>query len=243
MRRGGKILGEILLALASETRPGISTLDLEQKAQELYKKYSVAPSFKGYHGYPAILCTSVNNEVVHAIPDKKILNPGDILSIDAGVFFEGFHTDSAIAIIVGDQTKLEIKKFVNTCIAAMWNGIHQVKPGNRIHDISAAIEETVESAGYSIIPDLTGHGIGRSLHEEPFVPNFTAHDQGPVLQPGMTIAIEPIISMGSPNIETLDDGWTIVTKDNSLAIQHEHTVLVTETGVEILTLRPGEQTF
>lgn len=244
MRRGGKILGEILHTLEKFVRTGITTQDIETESLRLFKHYNVKPGFKGYHGYPATLCVAVNEEVVHTIPGKRVLKEGDILSIDCGVLLDGLNTDSAIAVIVGQQARSapssSIKKFVNTCIRATWAGIKQVKPGNRIGDIGHAIEQVVRRGGYNIVPELTGHGIGANLHEEPYVYNYGKAHTGLALKPGMTIAIEPIITMGSPKIYTDRDGWNILTNDGSLGIQHEHTVLVTEFGYEVLTLRPGE---
>lgn len=239
MRRGGKILGEILRKLELFVRPGITTQDLENESIRLFKEYGVKPGFLGYHGFPATLCVAVNEEVVHTIPSDRVLNEGDILSIDCGVLLDGLNTDSAVAVVVG-KTKPETKKFVDTCIRAMWAGIKQVKPGNRVGDIGHAIEQVVNRGGYGIIPELTGHGIGENLHEEPYVYNYGKAHTGMALKPGMTIAIEPILAMGSPKIYTDTDGWNILTRDSSLAIQHEHTVLVTESGVEVLTLRPEE---
>ena len=241
MRRGGKILGKILKELSEYLEPGMCTLDLEKKAEELFENHGVIPGFKGYHGYPNILCTSVNNEVVHAIPNKIPMEKGDILSIDCGVLLDGLNTDSAIALIVGGQSAPEVERFVKTCKRALWAGIKTVKPGARVGDIGNAIETVVKKAGFKVIPDLTGHGIGYTLHEEPHVFNYGKKGKGPALKPGMTIAIEPIITMGSPRIETLQDEWTIVTEDDSLSIQHEHTILVTESGYEVLTLREGEK--
>ncbi len=242
MQEGGEILGKILYALIAMVEPGITTLDLEKKAEELFKKYKVIPAFKGYHGYPAILCTSVNNQVVHTIPNDKPLKEGDIISIDCGLVHNDLITDSAVATIVG-ETAPETYEFVKTCIRALWAGINMVRPGIRFGDISHAIGQTVKSAGYSIVEELTGHGVGHKLHEDPVIPNDDEPGTGEVLQPGMTFALEPIITMGDPKIRTLKDGWTIITKDDSLACQHEHTVLVTESGFEVLTLRPGGQTL
>lgn len=239
MRRGGKILGLILAELEKFVRAGMTTQDLENESMRLFKQFGVKPGFKGYHGFPASLCTSVNEEVVHSIPGKRVLNDGDILSIDCGVILDGLNTDSAVAVIVGEG-KPEVKKFVDTCIRAMWAGIHQVKPGNRVGDIGAAIEKIVNRGGYGIVKELTGHGIGYKLHEEPYIYNYGKVGSGIALKPGMTIAIEPIITMGKPKIFTENDKWTISTKDGSWGIQHEHTLLITESGYEILTLRPGE---
>ncbi len=241
MRKSGKILAAILTDLAAYVKPGLSTWDLEKRAEKLCEEYNVQPGFKGYHGYPCILCTAVNNEVVHSIPTKTPLQEGDVLSIDAGVIVDGMNTDSAIALVVGKESHPEREHFVNTCIRALWKGIEQVKPGNKIGDIGYAIEQTVRAAGYRVVPELTGHGIGYKLHEEPYVYNYGKRGNGPALKPGMTIAIEPIIVTGHPAIETLEDGWTIATKDGGLGIQHEHTILVTETGHEVLTLREGEK--
>lgn len=241
MRESGKFLALILAELEKYLEPGMSTMDLEHKAEELFKKYGVQPGFKGYHGYPNILCTSVNDEVVHAIPNKIPMQKGDILSIDCGVIIDGMNSDSAIAAVVGNETAPEAQKLVDTCIAALWRGIAQAKPGNHVGDIGHAVQTIVEAAGFSIIRELTGHGIGHLLHEPPYVCNYGEPGEGEELVPGMCIAIEPIISMGRPDIETLDDDWTIITEDGSLAIQHEHTLLITERGNEVLTLRQGEK--
>lgn len=241
MRKGGKILGEIIQRLVDDLKPGQSTWDLEKHAEKLFEEYNVIPGFKGYHGFPNILCTSVNNEVVHTIPNKTPLEKGDILSIDCGVIYKGLNTDSAAAVVVGGETDPKAQHFVDTCIRALWAGINQVKPGNRIGDISFAIEQVVKKGGYHVFKELTGHGIGYKLHEEPYVYNYGKRGTGMSLKPGMTLALEPIIGMTKTKIITMDDGWTIMTADDSLAMQHEHTILVTETGVEVLTLRPGEK--
>lgn len=240
MRESGKVLGLILAELEKVLEPGMSTLDLEHKAEELFKRYQVQPGFKGYHGYPSILCTSVNDEVVHAIPNKIPMQKGDILSIDCGVIVDGMNTDSAVAAVVGHETAPEAQRLVDVCIEALWKGIAQAKGGAHVGDIGHAIQTHVEAAGFSIIEELTGHGIGYTLHEPPYVLNYGERGEGEELVPGMCIAIEPIICMGRPEIETLDDDWTIITKDGSLAIQHEHTLLITKNGNEVLTLRPGE---
>jgi len=241
MRESGRLLGLILHELELYCEPGMSTLDLEHKAEELFSRYHALPGFRGYQGYPAILCTSVNEEVVHAIPNKHPLKKGDILSIDCGVIVKGLNTDSAIAMVVGGETTPEAQAMVDTCIKAMWAGIHQVKHGCRVGDIGHAIQTVVEDAGFTVIPDLTGHGIGYNLHERPYILNYGDQGRGEQLRAGMTIAIEPIICMGESAIETLDDDWTIVTSDGSLSIQHEHTILITDKGFEVLSLRPGEK--
>ena len=241
MRQSCRILGLILHELETMVAPGISTMDLERKAEELCKKYQVQPGFKGYHGYPAILCTSVNDEAVHAIPNEAKLKEGDILSIDCGVIVGGMNSDSAIAMVVGKEAPDLAKRLVEACIKAMWAGIKQVKEGCHIGDIGEAVQNVVEGAGFTVIPDLTGHGIGASLHEPPYILNYGEAGKGFELKAGMTIAIEPIICTGNGKIDTLDDDWTIVTQDGSLAIQHEHTILVTQKGYEVLSLRPEEK--
>lgn len=233
MREGGKILRTILLALKEKVSPGIKTYELSKYAEELFKKHNVKASFKGYQGYPAPICTAVNEEIVHSIPGNRILHEGDILSIDAGVFHKGLHTDAAITVGVGKIPK-KTRKFIETCEEALAKAIQKAGPGVYVSEISGIIQDTVEKKGYSIVKDLIGHGVGRNLHEEPEVPNFRTRGRGPILRPGMTIAIEPIIAMGSGENETLEDGWTIVTRDRSLAVQVEHTIVITETGCEIL---------
>lgn len=241
MRESGKFLALILAELGKYLEPGMSTLDLEYKAEELFKRYGVQPAFKGYNGYPNILCTPVNDEVVHSIPNKIPMQKGDILSIDCGAIVNGMNTDSAIALVVGNETVPEAQKLVDTCIAALWRGIAQAKPGNHVGDIGHAIQTIVEGAGFCIVHELTGHGIGHLLHEPPYVLNYGEPGDGEELIPGMCIAIEPIISISCSEIETLDDDWTIITSNGSLAIQHEHTLLITERGNEVLTIRPGEE--
>ena len=240
MRVSGKFLGLILAALEKYLEPGMSTMDLEIKAEELFKQYQVEPGFKGFKGYPNILCTAVNDEVVHSIPNKISMQKGDILSIDCGVMVDGMNTDSAVAAVVGRETAPEAQRLVDICIAALWKGVAQAKAGNHVGDIGHAIQTLVEDAGFSIIEELTGHGIGHTLHEPPYILNYGEPGDGEELFEGMCIAIEPIICMGRPDIETLDDDWTIITRDGSLAIQHEHTLLITKHGNEVLTLRPGE---
>lgn len=241
MRESCRILGLILKELEEMAVPGVSTMDLERRAAELCAQYKVRPAFKGFHGYPYILCTSVNDQVVHAFPTETPLQEGDILSIDGGVVVQGMVSDSAVATVVGGKASDTAQRLVDTCIKAMWAGIHQVKDGVRIGDIGHAIQTVVEEAGFTVIPELTGHGIGENMHEPPYILNYGEPGKGTELKAGMTIAIEPIICTGKPDIETLDDDWTIVTEDGGLAMQHEHTILITKTGYEVLSLRPGEK--
>lgn len=240
-KESGRILGLILAELEKMVVPGITTEELDRRSEELCIKYGVRPGFKGFHGYPATICTPVNDEVVHTIPSKHPLKAGDILTIDGGVVVNDMNSDSAVAIVVGGKTSDLAQRLVDTCIKAMWAGIHQIKDGCRIGDIGHAIQTVVEDAGFTVIAELTGHGIGESLHEQPYILNYGDAGTGTQLRAGMTVAIEPIICAGNGRIETLDDDWNIVTQDGSLAIQHEHTVLVTHKGYEVLTLRPGEK--
>lgn len=236
MRVGGKILAQILSEIKNSLKPGISTMSLEKKAEELFEKFKVKPAFKGFHGYPYILCTSVNENVVHNFPsEKQILQDGDFISIDCGVIYNDLYTDHAVSDIVGKDLN-NLKKFLQTAHIALEKGINEAIEGNTVGDIGFAIQEVVEKAGYSIIKDLVGHGVGMDLHESPQIPNFGKKSQGEKLIAGMTLAIEPIISVGSGQIKTLDNGWDIVTKDNSISCQVEHTVLVQKDYAEILTL-------
>lgn len=236
MRKGGKILGAILLDLAKMTQPGVTTKMLDNRARELMKKYGVKPSFLGYHGFPGVICTPVNNEVVHTIPNDKPLQEGDVLTIDGGVIYEGFHTDSAISVGVGTINK-EAQRMIRVGEEALHAGIQTVGPGVPIKDISRNIEHILKKNGMTVIRELIGHGIGRKLHEDPQMPNCEADASNFKLKPGMTIAIEPIFYAGKGGIKTLSDGWNIVTADGSLAMQVEHTIAITENGYEILTQR------
>lgn len=237
MREGGKILGLILTELGTMVRPGMTGLELDQHAEKMMKQYGVEPSFKGYQGFPKVLCVNINEQVVHGIPSDRVFQEGDIVTLDCGVIHQKFHTDSAITVGVG-KISPELEKFLKTAEKALQKAIETAKPGIRIRTISAVIQDIVEKNGYGVVQDLIGHGIGYELHEDPQVPNFRDHDPGPILQTGMTIAIEPIITMGSPKIKTLRDGWTIVTTDNSFATQVEHTIAITKNGCEVLTKRP-----
>ena len=237
MREGGKILGIILQELEKMLQAGVCGIEIDEKAQYLMKQYGVLPSFKGYMGFPNVICFNVNDQVVHGIPNGQPLKNGDIATIDCGVVYGDFHTDSAIAKGIGSIVP-ELEKFLNTAEKALEKGIEAARPGARIHKVSKAIQSIVEKKGYSVVQNLTGHGIGKKLHEAPYVPNFCTNDHGPVLQPGMTIAIEPIITMGSNKTKTLKDNWTIVSDDGLCATQVEHTVLITQKGAEILTKRP-----
>jgi len=234
MREGGKILAEILHELALAAKIGMRTEELNIKAEALMAKFNVAPSFKGYRGYTAVVCTSVNEEVVHAIPGKRVLNDGDIMSIDCGVIHKGFHTDAAVTVMLGN-VKPEVRAFVKTVQQSFEKGLAAIKPGAHIGDIGFAVQQWIESHGYSVVRDFIGHGVGRNLHEEPEVPNFGKKGKGPALIPGMVIALEPIIAMGARFVDILQDKWTAVTRDSKPACQIEHTIAITPSGYEVLT--------
>lgn len=235
MREAGKILHNILEELKGLAKVGITTKELDQHAEKLMQKLGVIASFKNYKGFPATLCTSVNEEVVHTIPNDRKLEDGDILTIDCGVYHKGFHSDSAITILIGNVDE-KVKEFCFVVKKALAEAISKVKPGVQLNVIGDTIQKIIEEKhGYSVVKELTGHGIGRQLHEDPFVLNYKDISKGPVLEEGMTLAIEPIVAMGSGEIITLDDNWTIVTADKMPACQWEHTVAVTKDGCEILT--------
>ena len=234
MREGGHILRQILHELALSVKPGMTTGELNIKAEALISKYNVASSFKGYRGFPAVICTSINEEVVHGIPGKRVINDGDIISIDGGVIHKGFHTDCAVTVLVGKMNP-EIKRFVQTAQKALEKAISIIKPGIKTEDIGFVIQQIIESNGYSVVRDFIGHGVGRALHEDPPVPNFGKKGKGTLLVPGMVIAIEPIITMGQRFTDILKDGWTAITRDNSAACQVEHTIAITKNGAEVLT--------
>ncbi len=238
MRKSSKIVATVLSEIKDLVKPGMSTLDLDNYAEKRIRDLDAKPSFKGYHGFPGSICSSINNEVVHGIPSKKkIINDGDLLKVDTGAFYNGYHGDSCITICVGN-TSDEAIELSRVAKEALMLGIKQIRPQNKLLDIAGAIEDYVKDNGCSIVEDYTGHGVGRNLHEEPSVFNFRTNDLPNVtLREGMTIAVEPIINLGSKYCKTLPDGWTVITKDGNLSAQWEHTVLVTKNGFEILTDR------
>ncbi len=234
MEAASRIVAEILAEVQAQVRPGVETRELDLLAEELCRRYEVEPAFKGYRGYPASLCISVNEEVVHGIPGPRKLKAGDLVSLDFGVRREGYYGDAAVTLAVGEvspQAQLLLKATEESLYAA----IAQAKPGNRLSDLSHATQTVVEKYGFSVIRQFVGHGIGRSLHEEPQIPNFGPPGRGPLLKPGMTLAIEPMTSAGTWQVKILADGWTAVTQDGSLAAHFEHTVAVTDKGALILS--------
>ncbi|MGF1602970.1 MAG: type I methionyl aminopeptidase [Thermosynechococcaceae cyanobacterium] len=238
MRQASTIVATVLKEIGEMTQPGMTTADLDAHAEQRIREMDASPSFKGYQGFPASICASINNEVVHGIPNKKkVICEGDVLKVDTGAYFQGFHGDSCITIAVGEVTP-DAAKLIKVAEEALYKGIEQVKEGNYLMDLAGAIQDHVEANGFSIVEEFTGHGVGRNLHEEPSVFNFRTREMRNVkLRAGMTIAIEPIVNQGSKRTRILRDRWTAVTVDNALSAQFEHTVLVTKTGHEILTDR------
>jgi methionyl aminopeptidase len=235
MRRGGKIVADTLARLQEALRPGITTLELDRIAEAEIVRAGATPSFKGYRGYPAAICTSPNEVIVHGIPSKEVvLEDGDIVSLDVGAFIEGFHADSAWTFPVGeiDARVAELLKVTESSLDA---AVEKCVPGVRLGDIGAAVQEVAEAAGFSIVREYAGHGVGRALHEEPSIPNYGPPGRREVLASGMTLAIEPMVNLGKPETKTLGDGWTVVTADGSLSAHFEHTVAITDDGHEILT--------
>lgn len=239
MRQASQIVATVLKEVAEMVEPGMTTADLDAFAEQRIRGLGATPSFKGYHGFPASLCTSVNHEVVHGIPSrKKVLRKGDLLKVDTGALYQGFHGDSCITIAVGGEVSAKAAHLIRVAEQALYRSIEQVKAGAYLLDMATAVQEYVEANGYSVVEEYTGHGVGRNLHEEPHVFNFRTNEIPNVkLKAGMTLAIEPIINAGSKATRVLSDRWTVVTVDNALSAQFEHTVLVTETGYEILTDR------
>jgi len=234
MEVANRIVAEILEGVKEKVQPGIETRELDELAEEMCRQRRVKPAFKGYRGYPRSICVSVNEEVVHGIPGPRSLKAGDVVSLDFGVKYEGFYGDAAITVGVGDVSE-KARALIATTEESLYAGIAQVKAGQRLSDISHAVQTVVEGAGFGVIREFVGHGIGRSLHEDPQIPNFGPPGRGPTLQVGMTFAIEPMTSLGSWQVRILQDGWTAITQDGSCAAHFEHSVALTENGVLILS--------
>jgi methionyl aminopeptidase len=236
MQRSGHIVRQLLDELKQMVSPGVTTMDLERHAEKRIKEFGAKPAFKGYYDYPCVLCTSVNEEIVHGIPSsKRVLKPGDIVSIDCGVVLDGYYGDAAITVAVGESVSPERKKLLEVTEQSLYRAIEQVKIGNTISDIGAAVQEFVEANGFSVVREFVGHGIGTKLHEEPQVPNFRSHGANTRLREGMVLAIEPMVNSGRPEAKVLDDKWTAVTADGSSSAHFEHCVAVTKNGPLILT--------
>ena len=240
MREAGRLVGEVLTELASKVAPGISTAELDELAEKRIAKRGAVPAFKGYHGYPATICASINDEVIHGIPSgRRVLVEGDIISLDVGASIDGYYGDSAITLAVGRVSE-EAATLLRVTEESLFKAIEQARPGRRLSDISHAVQHHVEAHGFSIVREFVGHGIGQRMHEEPQVPNYGEPGHGPRLAEGMVLAIEPMVTMGSWEVRILEDGWTAVTQDGSLAAHFEHTVAVTDDGPEVLTSLTGQ---
>src|SRR5215471_15415501 len=236
MRRSGHIVRQLLQELRAMVKPEVTTMDLEKTAERRIKEFGAKPAFKGYYDYPCVLCTSVNEEIVHGIPSaKRVLKDGDIVSIDCGVVLDGYYGDAAITVAVGDSVSPERKKLMEVTEQSLYKGIEQAKIGNSISDIGAAVQSYVEANGFSVVREFVGHGIGTKLHEEPQVPNFRSRGADTKLQEGMVLAIEPMVNVGKPDAKVLNDKWTAVTVDGSYSAHFEHCVAVTKNGPVILT--------
>ena len=235
MKKAGKIVGETLLLLEKEVKPGVTTAELDMMAEEFITKHGAKPSFKGLYGFPSSLCISVNEQVIHGFPGANVLKEGDIVSVDCGACINGFHGDAARTFPVGNISK-EAQRLIDVTRDSFFKGIEYAKVGNRLSDISHEIQSYVEAAGFSVVRDFVAHGIGRNVHEDPNVPNFGKSGRGPKLQEGMVLAIEPMVNAGTYKVTTLKDGWTVVTADNSLSAHYENTVAILSDGPEILTL-------
>jgi methionyl aminopeptidase len=240
MREAGRIVGEVLERLASEVRPGLVVKELDKIVSEEYKRRDVLPTFLGYLGYPARVCVSVNDEIVHGIPGDRALQEGDIVSIDLGATYKGFVGDTALTVGVG-RIAPEAQQLIDVTYGALLEGIRAARPGARLGEVSNAIQAYAESFGYSLVREYVGHGVGRDMHEEPQVPNFGPPDRGPVLRKGMVLALEPMVNVGDWRTKKHDDDWTVSTLDGSLSAHFEHTIAITSDEAEVLTRRPSEQ--
>jgi methionyl aminopeptidase len=233
-RASNLIVAEVLSRLREKVKPGVKTKDLDKFAEEIAEKRGAKPAFKGYRGYPHSLCISINEVVVHGMPSKRVLEEGDIVGLDFGVYYQGFCGDSAITLPVGKVTQ-KASRLMQVTEQSLYAGIEQAKRGNRLGDISAAVQSVVEDAGYSVVRDFVGHGIGKNLHEDPQIPNFGEKGRGIELKSGMILAIEPMVNEGKYKVQVLPDGWTVVTKDGSLSAHFEHSVAITDNGPDILS--------
>ena len=235
MRTAGRIVALAHQEVAKHIAPGVSTLELDQIVEKVIRENGAKPSFKGYGGFPGSICASINDVVVHGIPKASIiLKAGDIISIDIGACYKGYHGDSAWTYPVGEISEAD-QNLMDVTLNALYEGLEKAKPNNRLSDISAAIGNYAKSFGYGVVEDFTGHGVGKSLHEDPAIPNYGIPNMGPVLQPGMTLAIEPMINAGTKNVKVCSDGWTTITRDGKKSAHFEHSILITDEGYEILT--------
>lgn len=237
MRKSGALLAEVLELLRDAVKPGVSTADLDSLAEKFITGHDAYPTFKGYAGFPGSICTSVNEELLHGIPSKKkILHEGDIISVDAGVCYKGWNTDAARTFIVGSVPE-DVEKLIKVTEESFFKGLPFAKVGYRLYDISARIQQHIERNGFQVVTDYVGHGVGRELHEDPNIPNYGKPGTGIRLRAGMTLAIEPMVTVKSPAVKVLDDGWTVISRDGKYTAHYENTVVVTEDGPEVITLK------
>jgi methionyl aminopeptidase len=239
MRQAGRIVAEVLAILRQAVRPGVVELELDRIVRKEFARRGCTPTFLGYHGYPATVCVSVNDEIVHGIPGKRVIQEGDIVSIDLGATYKGFVADAAITVGVG-RISPEAEKLIRVTEEALWAGIRAARPGRRLGEISHAIESAIAPHGFGIVREYVGHGVGREMHEEPQVPNYGPPDRGPVLKKGMVLALEPMVTLGDWRTRRHDDNWTVSTLDGSLAAHFEHTIAITDGEAEVLTALPSE---
>lgn len=234
MRRAGRVVAKLLAMLAGRIAPGVATKALDEAAEELIRREGAQTAFRGYRGFPASICVSINEEVVHGIPGPRVINAGDLVSVDVGAKVDGYFADAAITVAAGEVSP-EARRLMDVTKRALDRAIEVAAPPHRLSDISSVVQATVEREGFGIVRDFVGHGIGRAIHEDPPIPNYGPPDRGPKLKPGMVLAIEPMVTMGGWEVEVQADGWTAVTKDRSWAAHFEHTVAITEHGTEVLT--------
>ena len=238
MRKAGRVVAGTIDRVVAAVRPGVATAALDDVAEAYIGEQGAIPSFKGYKGFPASICVSINDEVVHGIPSpRRLLAEGDVVALDFGAIWEGFHADSALTMFVGDPPSAEAEKLVRVTEEALEAGISQIGPGARLSDIGAAVQQVAEGAGFSVVREYVGHGIGRNLHEDPQIPNYGDPGRGPLIKPGLVVAVEPMVNIGGWETRVLADDWTVVTEDGSISAHFEHTIAVTEDGREVLTAR------
>ena len=235
MRRAGRVVAEMHACTRAAAKPGVTTAQLDQVARDVLEKRGAKSNFLHYHGFPAVICTSPNDMIVHGIPGSYVLKEGDIISIDCGAIIEGYHGDAAFTMPIGQVTP-QANKLIEVTEASLWAGIDQLRDGNRLHEVGRAVQAVAERAGFSVVREYVGHAIGTAMHEEPQVPNYWPGNPGPKLRTGMVFAIEPMVNAGTPGTRTLDDGWSVVTADGNLSAHAEHTIVVTDDGPEVLTI-------
>ncbi len=235
MRRAGKVVAEMHAATREAAKPGATTADLDAAAREVLRVRGAKSNFLNYRGFPAVICTSPNDMIVHGIPGTYVLEDGDVISIDCGAIIEGYHADAAFTMAVG-EVPAATTRLLEVTERSLWAGIEQLRPGRRLHEVGRAVQEVAEAAGFSVVREYVGHAIGTAMHEEPQVPNYWPGTGGPLLKTGMVFAVEPMVNAGGPETRLLDDGWSVVTADGSLSAHFEHTIAVTEDGPEVLTV-------